>query len=306
VFIERPIRTRRIGWRPTVGAAAVACSVAAAVVFVVPDRGGRFTFVADEARAAAMIPAVAEDDSLVAMALAPGSRVEGGIPVDGLSRPARVVVVGDSTAYATGEGMIQWAAGHPDIMQVSGLAAIGCGLNAIGVLLDDAYRELCEGVRHGIVPTVERLRPDAVIAMVTFRDLEDRVWDPAEGVLSPTDQRFRRRLLDGYEVITQQMLEAGAGVVIWVIPPTPSLPAIGALAPLLDPDRIDAYRRVVRALQLSFPGQVVVADMASWLDGLDDPPERFDGLHWTLDGSVRVTDEFLAPLVFATVLLEES
>ncbi len=304
VLVERPIRARRIGWRPTVGAAAAACAVVAAVVAVVPDRGGQYTFVADETRAAAMIPALGEDDTLVALSLAPGSRVEVGVPIAGLSRPARVLIVGDSTAYSTGEGMIQWAAEHPAVMQASASAAVGCGLNATGLLRDDGYREACDTVRNGIVPRVERLRPDAVVAMVTFRDMEDRMWDPAEGILTPTDERFRRHLLDGYEVITQHMLDAGAGVVIWVIPPIPALPAVGDLAPMLEPDRIDAYRRVIRALPLSFPGQVVVADMAAWIDGQDRVPERFDGLHWTLDGSVRVTDEFLAPAIFAAVLPE--
>ena len=304
VVVERPIRTRPIGWRPTVGVAAATCAVVAALVAVVPDRGGQYTFVADETRAAAMIPAVGEDDTLVPLSLASGSRVEAGVPIDGLSRPARVMIVGDSTAFSTAEGVIQWAAEHPDVMQAAASAAVGCGLNATGLLRDDGYREACDAVRDGIVPKVERLRPDAVVAMVTFRDMEDRMWDPAEGVLTPTDERFRRHLLDGYEVITQHMLDAGAGVVIWVIPPTSALPAVGDLAPMLESDRIDAYRRVIRALPLSFPGYVVVADMASWIDGQDRVPERFDGLHWTLDGSVRVTDEFLAPTIFAAILPE--
>jgi hypothetical protein len=127
------------------------------------------------------------------------------------------------------------------------------------------------------------LRPDVVVAMVTFRDMEDRMWNPVEGVLTPTDDRFRQHLLDGYELITAQLLTSGADRVVWVVPPKPSLPPVGDLAPMLDDDRIEAYRRVVRALPLSFPGDVSVADLAAWLAAQPDPPERYDGLHWTLD-----------------------
>jgi len=303
VAIERPIRTRPMGWRPTLGGAAVACAAAAVIVGFVPDRGGDYTFVADETRAAARIPRVEADDSLVPLARSGSDGDAGAGWSDArLSRPARVMVIGDSTAHSTGEGMIQWAAEHPDVLRVSSAAAIGCGLNWTGSIPDDDFRGVCDDVRRGLAPTVAALRPDVVVAMVTFRDMEDRRWLSSEGLLTPTDERFRRHLLDGYEVVTRQILDAGAGTVVWVIPPAPALPATGDLAPMLDPDRIDAYRRVVRALPVSFPGRVVVADMASWTEGEADPPERFDGLHWTLDGAVQVADEFLVPAVLASAL----
>ena len=97
------------------------------------------------------------------------------------------------------------------------------------------------------------------------------MWNPAEGVLTPTDEAFRQHLLDGYEVFTSQILDAGATRVIWVIPPKADLPAVGHLAPMLDDDRIEAYRRVLRALPLSFPGQVVTIDLAGWLGGRTGP-----------------------------------
>jgi hypothetical protein len=216
------------------------------------------------------------------------------------------MIVGDSTAHATGEGMVQWSADHPDIMRVTPFAAVGCGLNATGMLPDDGYRETCDDIRRGIVDHVESRQPDAVVALVTFRDMEDRMWNPAEGVLTPTDDAFRQHLLDGYEVFTSQVLEAGATRVIWVIPPKADLPAVGRLAPMLEDDRIEAYRRVLRALPLSFPGQVVTIDLAGWLAAEPHPPERYDGLHWTLDGAVRVTEEFLVPEIVAALSPREA
>jgi peptidoglycan/LPS O-acetylase OafA/YrhL len=297
-FVERPIRSRRFAWRPTLGVAAASCSVVAAVVVFVPDRDGNYTFVAPETRTRAAIPRLADGETLVPLTAA---RFSSGIP-DELSRPFRVMIVGDSTAYATGEGMVQWSADHPDIMRVTPFAAVGCGLNATGMLPDDDYREKCADIRRDIVDHAASRQPDAVVALVTFRDMEDRMWNPAEGVLTPTDEAFRQHLLDGYEVFTSQVLEAGATRVIWVIPPKADLPAVGDLAPMLDDDRIESYRRVLRALPLSFPGQVVTIDLAGWLAAEPDPPERYDGLHWTLDGAVRVTEEFLVPEIVAALL----
>lgn len=301
-LVERPVRTWRIDWRPTLGGAAVACVAAAVIVGFVPDRGGDYTFVADETRAAAGIPRLAADERLEPLASSGDGDQDGDWSGASLTRPARVMIIGDSTAHSTGEGMIQWAAEHLDVMRVTGSAAVGCGLNSTGLIPDDGFGDVCDEVRGGITRTVAALQPDVVVAMVTFRDMEDRLWLSSEGVLTPTDERFRQHLLDGYEIITKQILEAGAGTVIWVIPPTPALPPIGELAPMLDADRIDAYRRVVRALPVSFPDRVVVADMASWIDRAAEPPERFDGLHWTLDGAVQIADEFLAPAVVSAAL----
>ena len=151
----------------------------------------------------------------------------------------------------------------------------------------------------GIVPAVRELQPDVVVAMVTFRDMEDRQWSDAEGLLTPSDRRFRRHLLDGYEWFVTTMHAAGAGTVLFVIPPTPDLPAVGNIAPMLDPDRIEAYRQVLRALPLSFTDGIAVADLAAWYAAHPRPPERADGLHWTLDGAVEVADDYLVPEILA-------
>jgi hypothetical protein len=90
---------------------------------------------------------------------------------------------------------------------------------------------------------------------------------------------------------------AGADSVLFVIPPTPALPAIGDIAAMLDPARIDGYRQVLRALPLSFSEGVAVADMAAWLEAHPDPPARADGLHWTPDAAVEVAETYLVPAI---------
>jgi peptidoglycan/LPS O-acetylase OafA/YrhL len=281
--IELPVRARRVQWRRVAMGAAAACVLAAGVVVIVPDRHGTYTYVAAATRqAAAIVP------------FRPGEETALG------TRPVRVLVVGDSTAVATGEGLIEWAVEHPDVMRVTSRAAIGCGVNPIA-LPDDRYKEICTEVLGGHVPAVRALRPDVVVAMVTFRDMEDRQWSAAEGLLTPTDRRFRQHLLDGYESFTAMMHAAGAGTVLFVIPPTPDMPAVGSIAPLLDVDRIEAYRRVLRALPLSFTEGIAVADLATWYAAQAEPPRRTDGVHLSLDGAVEVADAFLVPAILDAV-----
>ncbi len=282
-LVEVPVRARRVRWRPVAAGAAGASLVVAGVVVVVPDHDGTYTYVAAATRQeAAIVP------------FGPGEPTELG------SRPVRVLVVGDSTAVATGEGLIQWAAEHPDVIRVTSRAAIGCGVNPIA-LPEDEYSELCTDVLGRLVPAVRELQPDVVVAMVTFRDMEDRQWSAAEGLLTPSDQRYRRHLLAGYEWFVTMMHTSGAGTVLFVIPPTPAVPAVGNIAAMLDPERIEGYRRVLRALPLSFTEGIAVADLAAWLEAHPDPPARADGLHWTLDAAVEVAEDFLIPAIVGAV-----
>src|SRR5690606_35090581 len=48
-------------------------------------------------------------------------------PLPDLARPVRIVVAGDSTARATGTGLIEWAAAHPELAQVEVVGVPGCG-----------------------------------------------------------------------------------------------------------------------------------------------------------------------------------
>ena len=94
------------------------------------------------------------------------------------------------------------------------------------------------------------------------------------------------------------MHAAGAGTVLFVIPPTPTLPAIGDIAPMLDRRRIEAYRQVLAGAPAAL--HRTASPSPTWPRGTTaqgDPPSRADGLHWTLDGAVEVAEEFLVPAI---------
>lgn len=291
-LVEMPIRRRprdlpAVGrpaagppWRRTFDLAGASCLAIGLIVVTVPDTDGSYTYVADETIASVAIPAVTADAVLP--------------PVS--HRAVRVLVMGDSTARALGSGMIQYAYDHPGQMQVTSAAAVGCGLNMTGELPDTQFRDICLDVNRGLVDTVVRLRPDVVVAMVTMGDIEDRQWAAAEGTLAITDSRFADRLFDAYALLTAALVDAGAGDVMWVMPPIPRFYAAGEAAWSVDPARFAAYRGVLDRLA-AWSDRVTVADVPGWIASTGDEPDTDDGLHWTLDGAIDVTEQFLAPLI---------
>ena len=97
-----------------------------------------------------------------------------------LTRPVRILVVGDSTAEATGLGLIRWATEHPDLAQVSLEAKPGCGFIVEGRVPTDNGNNLRAGCPKFVTETtpaeISKLQPDVAMLMVTLCDTEDRQW----------------------------------------------------------------------------------------------------------------------------------
>jgi len=339
--LERPIRAGRLRWRPGLPAALAGCAAIAIAVAVVPaDSTPYWMRRGAEASAATLAPiaSVAElrvvepaatppatvapttTTTVAAMTTAvattalatttlattttttlPPVPAVPPLPT-GLSRPVRIMVVGDSTAWATGDGMVDWAADHADIARVAVQAAPGCGFIRGGLVptdADDSFRGACEDFRDDRIPSSLRsLHPDVVVGMVTFRDLTDRVWDDAEGPLGPSDERFYARLVDDYDVATQEFLSGGASDVLWVLAPIPDvLPPNEGWVQALDPARYERYAAALHEVAARHPGQAGVVDLAAWLAAQPALPERPDGLHWSLDAASAIATDFLGPIV---------
>jgi hypothetical protein len=223
----------------------------------------------------------------------------------GLSRPVRIIVLGDSTASATGDGLVSWAADHPDLAKV-GLAVLpGCGIIRGGVIptdQDDSFRRACAELLDERLPAeLAEGQPDVVVGMVSMRDLEDRVWDDAEGPLRPLDDRFIERLGADYTAMTAWLLDAGVAKVVWVVPPIPTPFISGPAATVLDPARFARYRAALEGVVAQFPGRAGVVDLAGWLQS-QPTPERPDGLHWSPAGARDLADRFLAAAVVAAAV----
>ncbi len=223
-------------------------------------------------------------------------------------RPVRIVVAGDSTAWLTAVALDDWAKAHPDQAQVSLIAAAGCGFIAGGRPVAEFSEQIeadCNDLRTRRLPAeVARFQPDVVVLMVSFRDIDDRVWDDAEGPLTPFDGRFRNRMLQDYRRLTQQLLDAGVPRVAWVNPPITEAHWVGDAAVRLDPNRYVVYGRELDSVA-DGRSNVRVIDLAHWfasspLSSTDGT--RPDGIHWSAAAGDEVVAEFFAPAVMAAAL----
>jgi hypothetical protein len=223
-----------------------------------------------------------------------------GAPVPSLpattSRPARILVVGDSTASAMGEGLVEWAGAHPDLAQVSIQWAPGCGFIRLGTEEFEvpSYRVACEDVRADLPEVLASVQPDVVLLMVTIGDTEARTLDDGGELLRPGSDGFTR-LIDGeYDRFLVELVAAGVDHIAWVVPPTPDTDD-HLLAPNLDvPERWTTLRAAVERMAANHPNVVTVVDLDAW-EAAQAESGRADGLHYSVDAATRLADTMLAP-----------
>ena len=117
------------------------------------------------------------------------------------TRPVRIMVLGDSTAWSMGDGLEIWARNNPSLAEVDVVVSPGCGLLADGYVDEwsqhDDLNDLetkCRNLHERLPATLAARSPDVVVIMVTIPDLLDRVWDDVEGPLNIFTSEFRTRL----------------------------------------------------------------------------------------------------------------
>ncbi len=325
-WFEQPLRrTRRVAlpWTFAGGALATA-SVVVLAVTIVPEPLGEYWITDDATVAAAAIDPDASDvdlvaappmTALVAPTSAPNSAPASSssptsvptsvpttssteAPLPTLARPVRIVVAGDSTARATGTGLLFWAAANPDLAQVEVVGAAGCGFLRGGERREGEFRPESEGCRFYLDEELPRriaeLQPDVVMMMVTSWDLVDRRWDGVE--YTPLDDEYEQRLLGDYARIQNELLDLGAGKVAWVKAPIPNVLWRDQGTGQEDPERHAVARRIMDGLAQVDPPRVDVVDLAAWMDqtGLaEDRDVRPDGVHFEPVASARIAADFL-------------
>jgi hypothetical protein len=223
------------------------------------------------------------------------------VPVPAVSRPVRILTIGDSTSEATAVGFTSWAVDHPDLAQVTDASVPGCGFVRGGVVPTDGdidWQGPCDELLDVRLPElVAQLQPDVVVLMVTMRDVEDRIWSDAEGPLDPFDPRVRERLLADYRQLAERLAELGVPRVAWVLAPHPIAVFAGEQRKMLDLDRYRVQFDVIREVAAGDPDRIRVIDFQGWLDSIGrfrDGSLRPDGLHWTPDAARWVVDRYLA------------
>jgi hypothetical protein len=226
-------------------------------------------------------------------------------------RPRRILVVGDSTGSALGSGLVEWAYGHPDVVQVSVGASGACGIVRGGEYEDRtltaALQMTCGDLMWKQVPAmVAELRPDVVAVSITLADTWPRSWDGGRTWLRPTDGEFRQRLEADYSEFFAQLVAAGAGRVVWLRPPASSYDS-GSGELEVDHSFVDGSQHVVEEVvteQIArFPAVVTTLDFAGWFSASPlsaDTSARPDGTHLTVDAAAEVAQEWLGPALVAS------
>jgi peptidoglycan/LPS O-acetylase OafA/YrhL len=328
-LIERPIRTAN--WmlpRRTLVAALAGTAVVAFVALTIVPTASKYYGVDSAAAAQAaidtgsvepLVPLTTSTTTTVHVAVgatttttAPAVTVPAITTTTELAvppRPVRIVVVGDSTAEATGAGVVAWAAANPEYAQVTLVTGPGCGLVLGGYLeLTTGERDVtaeCGQYVSEIVPArVAELHPDVVMVMSTVWDVQDRKLTHNGPLLSPMDPAVEATMSASLAKFTDGLLAEGVPRVVWVAAPIPLPSLAGGEDKQAQPDRHAVLHRVIESIAHTRPA-VRVIDLAAWLRDQPigtDREARIDGVHWTSDASLKIAEEFLGAALVQAAL----
>lgn len=229
-------------------------------------------------------------------------------PIPELGRPVRIVVAGDSTAEATGFGVVGWAASNSGLAQAEIVTERGCGfLRGGDYLVGDWERKptRCERYLDEELPDrVEAAQADVVVMITTSWDVLDHRWpDGPDG--ATTDPAVAERVRRDFLSITDELLARGAGAVAWVRMPIPDPLWFGAVQTQEEPERHEVLRDVMADVAAERPGAVHVIDLAGHVTaaGLDDDEDvRPDGVHFTPESSIAVASTYLGEQIIRAAL----
>jgi peptidoglycan/LPS O-acetylase OafA/YrhL len=225
-------------------------------------------------------------------------------------RPVRILVVGDSTAEATGGGLIAWANDNPTLAQVSlsveeGCGFVGTGFIPYGASGDRNVERACgQWLNHQLPATVKQLKPDVVVMLSTSWDVLDRRLQRTSPVLPVTDPAVRPVVQRAISSVTNAMVAAGAGRVVWLREPIADPYWFHQPGGQRDPANHQVLYDEMAALAATNPA-IRVVDLAGWVDtaGLaTDTGARPDGVHWSPDAAAEIASDFLGPAIIREAL----
>jgi peptidoglycan/LPS O-acetylase OafA/YrhL len=324
VLIEMPLR--RATWLPprrTLIGALAGVAAAAAIVPLVPTVRPFYAVDAENAAEAEIDaapveplptlvtttspsppPAPADESSPIAAPVTTAPPTVPPIP----PRPVRILMVGDSTAEATGAGLIEWAAANPSLAQVSLEVAAGCPLTPGGWVVDTDerdIRETCSPWSTEQIPArVAELRPDVVVFMTSAWDVTARRLDADGPVLTPTDAVYGDAIAGAFTRLSDESFAAGASRVVWIRQPIPDPWWLDRPLPGRDPARHEVLYSIMDGLAAANPS-IRVADLVGEMDArgwLTDQSFRPDGSHFDIDSSTQVASEWLGPYLVNAAL----
>jgi peptidoglycan/LPS O-acetylase OafA/YrhL len=201
--------------------------------------------------------------------------------------PARVLVVGDSQAWAIG-GRFAELWGTPNGVDVQPSPGVGCGVGEpteieyLGVVYANG-RDGCQEWRDALPKIVEKFQPQLVMVIGGFGDVADHRLEGSDEWVHIGEPVYDTWLEGQMAEFTDVITSSGAEV-LWFSSPhvRPPRPAGTDPYPEEDPARVDLYNEmIVRLAELD--DRVEYADLATFVaarpGGEFDPTFRPDGAH---------------------------
>jgi peptidoglycan/LPS O-acetylase OafA/YrhL/lysophospholipase L1-like esterase len=231
-------------------------------------------------------------------------------PIDpaSLTPPARpgVAMFGDSTALMTGWGLAGYLKIHSDLgRNVEGVTGLGCGVLRIQErrIAGDIGQtnETCTRWAETWLDKVETGRPDVSVVQSGSWDVADVRVPGSNEWSGPGDPVFDEFLLTEMDEVVD-VLTAEGGMVVWLTSPLPG-PPYQAPPGWNASERLARYNQLVQQLPDRKPGKVVVVEFDQWVDTLpsdEDARLRPDGVHFTEDTSLEVSERFLVDAVLSS------
>ena len=310
--IERPIRRATWAGARTALVAGTASLAVGSLMVAVPVAAATYWGVSAASRTRAAIPVGVAAEPLQTRStpttLAPHTDVVQAAvaaPVSTLpqlSRPVRILVVGDSTAEATGHGLIEWAAAHPSVAQVSLAVSAGCGFVRGGLVTSDGrvpFQHNCDLLLDNSLPRdLHDLQPDVVVMLVWARDQAPRRWGTSPTEMTPHDPAYLMRLNHDYRAITNEIIATTSAKVIWIRPPAGNSYWANLQTPFTDESAHAIVENVMTQVVNESGGRAELLDLRAWMerDGIAfDRAARPDGLHLTTAAATDVATRWLGP-----------
>ena len=223
-------------------------------------------------------------------------------------RPVRILVMGDSTAEATGNGLVQWAVAHPKMAKVKIFAGFGCGLSSGGYLVlgknEHNVDFYCLRYIHDITRTAATEKPDVVMLITTTWDVENRRLVRGGPVLTTADPALKASISRSFAALTDSLLATGVSRVVWIKEPPPVVSLLGPGDPQGQATRHQVLYDIMDGIASSRPA-VRTVDLAGWVKSqrLDaDRKARPDASHWTPAVSLRIATDYLGPALVRAAL----
>ncbi len=224
---------------------------------------------------------------------------------EGLPRPVRILLAGDSTAEALGSGLLSWSAANPALAETEVSAGPGCGFVRGGnyTTLEVDWQPGCGHWAHVHLPELAAEKQvDVVALMTTSWDVAARRWpDGMEGTV--LDDDVAAYVAAELTSMTQSFLDRGV-TVAWIrhTNPYPKWEQHETDDPALH----EVMYGIMEGLAAAHPGDVYTVDLAGHTADLQfDREARPDGVHWTPEVATAIATDYLGEeLIRAALDLE--